>query len=116
MQTHNQRRGWRRLMFVHTVLFTMLFTYVVYFNAFAPPWQRGEGITLALLWLPLFVAHVALHMLYEGTVGSVERERQAYREGYSDGAANALPRERLARLSDDGELLEADEPKRKRSQ
>jgi hypothetical protein len=72
------------------------------------------GILAALLWMPLFILHVAIHTYLSGRRSS--DERAIYREGFMDAMSQMADRSyETARLTldDEGELVEV---KRKRDQ
>lgn len=78
-------------------------------------------ILLALFWMPVLLFHVGAHLFLAGRSDAGKGEREAYREGFRDGARysaddgyDARPRRHLE-IDDDGELVEwQSESKRKR--
>jgi len=109
----------------HALLFTIYWAWLVYQNLMPSPWGRVDALPL-LIWLPLFVAHMAGQAWAEGRAESrthsgladINRERQSYRDGYADGRRDAAQDSRL-RLDDEGGLADEyydldEEVKRKR--
>ncbi len=98
----------------HALLFTIYWSALVYQFLMPSPWGRVDALPL-LIWLPLFVAHMAGQAWAEGRAESrthsgpadINRERQSYRDGYADGRRDALQDARL-RLDGEGELVEDD--------
>lgn len=119
------RQVMRGLAVTHAVLFTILWAILLYEHLLPNPWGAPNVMAL-LLWLPLFVAHMAAQAWLEArarfnTVDTA-RERELYREGYADGrrdAARDRTPEPLIRLTDEGEFMEdypdLGEVKRKRN-
>ncbi len=116
-----ERRMARLAAAVHALLFTIYWSALVYQYLMPSPWGRVDALPL-LIWLPLFVAHMAGQAWYEGraeaSLPDDRRERQSYRDGYADGRRDAAQDSRL-RLEDEGgpadEYYELDEEvKRKR--
>jgi hypothetical protein len=69
-------------------------------------------ILLALFWTPVLFFHVGAHLYLAGRSDAGAGERQAYREGFHDGARysaddvyDARPRRRLE-IDEDGELVD----------
>ena len=107
-------RWWKILLVIHLICYEIFFLYVIFdFTMWYSP-QR-EFIIL-LMWTPALLIHVGATYYYIGRSDIEQQVRDAYQEGFIDAAHQLADRSydapRLS-LSDDGELIEVPE-KRKR--
>lgn len=74
----------------------------------------AQQIFLALFWIPVLLVHIGAHLYLAGRSDVGSGEREAYREGFRDGARystaddayEARPRRHLEIDDEDGELVE----------
>jgi hypothetical protein len=136
-ERHRHHRGrWRISLFVlimHILIYTYLWISAVsrgiHMDALvgASEWMvfaAQRQIALALFWTPFLLVHLGVHLYFAGRSNEGTNERQAYRDGFRDGAHYAEETYNPRRLTldealeetleEDGELVEW-EGKRKRS-
>jgi hypothetical protein len=120
------------VLLIHLVLFLVAWGLAIY-RAVNIPWLiEWEGfaganvldyhlpILVALFWALLFFTHACAHFYFAGRSDSSVSTRQAYRDGFRDGARyasdDALDSRRLT-MDDDGEFVEMQlEEKQKRGE
>lgn len=116
----NERRGWNLALASHIFVYLIMWLLAFYALSMLPTVNFSTDYThfiaVVMLWLPMLGLHVIAHVSSGRQIGSLENEREAYREGFADAmrqlADSQDPIARLA-LNDEDELIELREkPKR----
>lgn len=116
----NARRGWNLALASHVFVYLIVWLLALYALSVLPTVNFSADhthfIAAVMLWLPILALHVIAHVSSGRQIGSLENEREAYREGFADAVRQlADSRDPVARLalSDEGELIELlEKPKR----
>jgi hypothetical protein len=116
---NDPRRSQRLLLFTHTLLWLIGWGFGIYFAADLSSFIPGFVL---LIWTLIFIFHCILYLTSADRTDAVDRERQAYRDGFNDALrhlqSQGTPRYEPAHLlEEDAELLEWEaEGKRKRGE
>jgi hypothetical protein len=119
----NERRAWNLLLAAHLMVYIIFWILALYalstINVVSFSADYTHFIAAILLWLPVLALHVIAYVSSDRRNISPDAERQAYRDGFADAverfADRAYDVQRLA-LDDEGELVESEGVKRKRSE
>lgn len=115
-----ERRGWNLALASHLLVYLIAWLIALYVLSVLPIANFSADYThfiaAVMLWLPVLALHLVAHVASGRQITSLENERKAYREGFSDAVRQLADRQdavdRLT-LNDEGELLELiEKPKR----